>query len=369
MTQVAIAGIGVAEPGEGESLSHAELLYRATRAALDDAELEREDITGAATTSYDYVEGRPLSNQFTLDSIGGVMKPCDLRLGDDGLHALAAGVMGALAEPGGTLVVAGVQMGRSDHSEDTRRAVQELLYEPVFTRPVVAGSRYPEALVFGLRAQQHMVANGLSEDDLADLVAKRSAGTGTTPARTVEEILESPIVGGPLRELHIAPPTDVAAAMILSTQSRSTRMRARVRGIGWSADDALLVHRTLGRDTATAAAASRAYEHAGITDPRAQIDRAEVYNAYGIDEVLGCEALGLYAAGESFTPLKSSGSPRINPTGGVQSSGFARGVSSLAQTVRAIDEIGANGDGSILLAQGWTGCGGSSSAVAVIEVV
>lgn len=367
MIDVAIAGVGVAEPGAGESPSHAELLYRATRAALDDAGLEREDITSAVTTSYDYVEGRALANQFTLDSIGGVMKPCDLRVGDDGLHALAAGSAGALAEPGGVLVVAGVQLARSEHSDETRRTVQELSYEPVLTRPIVAGAMYPEALVFGMRAQAHMASSGLAEDDLADLVARRSAANGAGSRRTAEEVLGSAVVAGPLRELHLASPTDVAAALIVSTDPPSGRVRARVHGVGWAADDALLGHRSLGEDRATTEAAGMAYEMAGIGEPRREIERAEVYNAYGIDEVLACEALDLYAGGETLTGQGSDSSLRINPTGGVQASGFARGVSSLAQTARAIGEMSANGGGT-LLAQGWSGCGGSSSAVVVIEV-
>ena len=88
MPDVVIAGVGVARRGD-EPLSHAELLFRATRAAFDDAGIERDDVTSAVTTSYDYVEGRVLSNQFTLDSIGGVMKSCDLRLGESGVHGLA----------------------------------------------------------------------------------------------------------------------------------------------------------------------------------------------------------------------------------------------------------------------------------------
>jgi len=367
MTGVSIAGVGVAEPAEDERPSHAELLYRATRAALDDAGIEREAITTAVTSSYDYVEGRPLSNQFTLDSIGGVMKPCDLRLGDDGLHALAAGVSAALAEPGAVVVVASVQLRRSEHSEEARRVVQEISYEPVWLRPVIAGARNPEALSFGLRAQRYMAEHGVSEDDLASLVSRRS-GLGSSAARSAEQILDSAVVAGPLRELHVAPPTDVAAALIVSTDPPSGKARGAIRGIGWSAVEGMLGLRDLGEDEATAAAARRAYEQAGIADPADQVDRVEAYNVYGIDELQAVEALGIASAGGAIDAVRGKGSPVVNPTGAQQSAGWARGPASLAGTARALGEMADGNGGGTLVSQGWTGCGGCSSAVAVIEV-
>src|SRR5262249_17247676 len=130
MSTVKVAGIGWAQPGDDERLSNAELLYRSTRQALEDAGIKRDAITSAVTTSYDYVEGRNLSNQFTLDSIGGVMKSCDLRLSDDGVHSIAAGAMEALSEPGGVVVVGSVQMAGTELIDSTNRAVEETIFEP-----------------------------------------------------------------------------------------------------------------------------------------------------------------------------------------------------------------------------------------------
>jgi acetyl-CoA C-acetyltransferase len=360
MTSVSITGLGVAQPAGGERLSHAELLYRATRAALDDAGLERDAITAAVTATYDYVEGRPLSNQFTLDSVGGVMKPCDLRLGDDGLHGLAAGVVSALSDPGGVVVVASVLMGASEHSQETTWGVEELGYEPIYTRPVIAGLPWSEALGFALRARQYLAACGSEEEQLAELVSARSAHNGA--ARSAEQILVSPRVAGPLHELHRAPPADLATTMILSTEPAGGKRRAEIRGVGWATVEGLLTHRELGADEPTAAAAKAAYARAGIVDPAGEVDRAEVYNAYGIDEVLASEALGLVPKGNGLGALIES--KAVNPTGGAQAHGFAKGPTGLAQAARAIEQM----DGGTLVAQGWTGSVGCSSAVAVIEV-
>src|SRR4030042_2464838 len=136
--RVCIVGIGLVESAQSIfELSHKELLFYSTRKALDDAGLERKDIGGAMTSSYDFLEGRSLSNQFTLDSIGGVMKPCDLRLGEDGIYSLFAGYMEVMADPSKFVVVASVQKASERDSEGL--GYQKLIaasMEPVFSRPV-----------------------------------------------------------------------------------------------------------------------------------------------------------------------------------------------------------------------------------------
>jgi hypothetical protein len=93
---VCIVGMGTYESDEPiRELSHREMLFYATRKAMDEAGIQRSDIDVGYTASYDFFEGRSLSNQFTVDSIGGVMKACDERVGDEGvsrLHGSHAGL-------------------------------------------------------------------------------------------------------------------------------------------------------------------------------------------------------------------------------------------------------------------------------------
>jgi hypothetical protein len=80
---------------------------------------------------------------------------------------------------------------------------------------------------------------------------------------------------------------------------------------------------------------------------------------------MAAEALGLAAPGGGFDALL--GGELVNPTGGIQASGWARGAASLVQTVRAIEAMTGE-SGALLASQGWCGCGASSSAVAVFEI-
>jgi acetyl-CoA C-acetyltransferase len=362
MSTVKVAGIGWAKPGDDETLSHAELLYRSTKQALADAGLKRDAITSAVTTSYDYVEGRNLSNQFTLDSIGGVMKSCDLRLSDDGIHSISAGAMEALSEPGGVVVVGAVQMAGTELIDSTNRVVEESIFEPLWLRPVLEGHAHPEALAFGLAARAYLARHGVDEKQLAELVAARSAG-GAEP-RTVAEILDSPVIAGPLHDGHRARRADAAATLILTTDAPNGA-RASIRGVGWCAEDGQIANRDLSEQRPTALAAKRAFEEAGVTDPVAQLTRVEAYNAYGIDEAMTAEALGLAAPGKGLDALLEG--DKVNPTGGIQGSGWARGAASLVQAVKAMEEM-KDQPGALLASQGWSGPGASSSAVAVFEI-
>ena len=134
--QVCIVGMGIYEADEPVTeLAHKEMLFYATRKAMDDAGIEREDIDSGFTASYDSFEGRSLSNQFTLDSIGGVMKACDERVGEEGIFALFAGCMEVMADPSKTVVVAMVQKPSERGPEDIgfKKIIGDTL-EPVFSR-------------------------------------------------------------------------------------------------------------------------------------------------------------------------------------------------------------------------------------------
>lgn len=165
-SRVAIIGIGLTICGAYPELSRKELLYRATKMALEDAGLNREDIGTVFTSSYDFVEGRSLSNQYTLDSIGGVMKPCDLRLGDTGLHRVAAGYMEALIHPSEIVVVASVQKG-SELSGEADNRIKLASLKHLCTRPALANLSMPaEYLLAEMEARLYMHESGVTEQNI-----------------------------------------------------------------------------------------------------------------------------------------------------------------------------------------------------------
>ena len=139
---VCIVGMGVYESEKPiTELAHKEMLFYATRRALDDAGIERKDIDSGFTASMDFLEGRSLSNQFMVDSIGGVMKACDQRVSEEGIYALFAGCMEVMADPSKIVVVAMVQKPSDRDPEDVgyQKIIADTM-EPVFSRPVCKSS-------------------------------------------------------------------------------------------------------------------------------------------------------------------------------------------------------------------------------------
>jgi len=385
--RVCVAGLGRIEAeGPIRDLSHKEMLFYATREALNDAGLERKDIGSAITASFDFLEGRSLSNQYTLDSIGGVMKPCDLRLGDDGIYSLFAGVMEVLSDPTQIVVVASVQKAseRDPQGIGYQKLIADSL-EPVFSRPVCKSVPHLlslEPILAAMEARAFMERTGLGEEDLASVAVKNLNATsgGGRSAVNRRAVLKSDMLSWPIRKMTRAREGDAACAIILASDRRLRDLRGDpvfIRGIGWCSDKSHLPFREPGFSRETRWAARQAYRMAGIHHPDTEFDLAEVSDWYAHRELMHCEALGLCGSDEIGTctadgRFDKGGKLPVNPSGGLLGRGNAIGTSGLLRVAQVVDQIRgkANGfqvkDATVGLAHSW---GGIPTAVAGVAVL
>ena len=386
-TATCIVGIGVVEsPEPMTQLSHKELLFQATRKAMDDAGIEREDIGGAITSSYDFLEGRSLSNQYTLDSIGGVMKPCDLRLGEDGIYNLFAGWMEVMVDPSQVMVLASVQKA----SERDREGVgyQKVLadsMEPVFSRPVckaVPNILGLESVLAAMDARAFFHRTGLKEDDLAKVVIKNLGNSGFKGKNPdIKEILKSDMLSWPIRSMFKAREADAACAIILTSEKKAKSMKGEpvfVRGIGWCSDKSHFASRDQGVSRETRWAAQQAYDMAGIRRPDREIDFAEISDWYAHRELIHCEALGFCRSDEIKGCLadgnfESGGRLPVNLSGGLLGRGNVIGTSGLIRVAQVVERIRGRTRGihsqeaEVGLAHSWSGLPISASGVAILS--
>jgi hypothetical protein len=150
-----------------------------------------------------------------------------------------------------------------------------------------------------------------------------------------EAYLGSKLVATPLRLYDCAPITDGAAALVLTADKTDVRLA----GIGHGTGPVSLRHReTFTSFPATRIAAARAYRMAGVSP--ADIDFAEVHDAFTPFEIISTEDLGFFPAGkggEAVLEGKTAldGILPINPTGGLKARGHPVGASGLAQVVEA----------------------------------
>lgn len=196
---------------------------------------------------------------------------------------------------------------------------------------------------------------GLADDTLARISVKARKHAANNPYAvfreplTVEEVLASPIVYGPLTRLQCCPPTCGAAAAIVVSDEFARRhgidgsvaIAAQVmstdRGSSFAGDMRQLV----GYDM-TVSAARDAYEISGI-DP-ADIPVVELHDCFTSNELLSYEALGLTAEGTAEKFILDGdntygGRVVINPSGGLLAKGHPLGATGLAQCAELVWQL------------------------------
>lgn len=168
-------------------------------------------------------------------------------------------------------------------------------------------------------------------------------------AVTVEEVLGSPHVYGPLTRLQCCPPTCGAAAAVLCTPefARARRLDARVviRAQAMTSDlsstfegDAMdLVGAGIARRAADAV-----YEASGV-DPL-DIPVVELHDCFTANEVISYEALRLTPEGTSDRFVRDGqntygGRVVTNPSGGLLSKGHPLGATGLAQCAELVWQL------------------------------
>jgi acetyl-CoA acetyltransferase len=166
---------------------------------------------------------------------------------------------------------------------------------------------------------------------------------------TVDEVLASPVIFGPLTRLQCCPPTCGAAAAIVVSESFA-RSRGLDAGVAIAAQamttdtpasfDGDLM-RLVGYDM-TAAAARQVYERAGV-DPR-DLKVVELHDCFTTNELISYEALGLTDEGtaEKFIADGDNtygGRVVTNPSGGLLSKGHPLGATGLAQCAELVWQL------------------------------
>jgi acetyl-CoA C-acetyltransferase len=301
-----------------------EMIFEVTTDVLADADIPIADIDAVVTSSVDLWDGGTATNALIADAVGSVMKP-ETRIASDGLGALMQGVMMILADAADLVLV--VSHGKG--SMAPQLSISNWTFDPVYQQTL--GLDY---LIAGaLQARAYMERYGVSEEGcaLAAVKALKNAVKNPFAQRsgeiTVDDVMGSPPLAYPIKQMDAAPPSDGAAALILASEKRVRDLKApavKILGIGSSYDQHYLAHRDLSDGKALSRAAQTAYEMAGIENPVTEIDFMEITTLYSYEELMVTELLGLAQRGggerliqDGFTAME--GSLPVNPSGGMLS--------------------------------------------------
>ena len=381
--RAAIIGIGYTplRPVSPE-VSFRELIFEAAVKAYADAGIEPGQVSTFVSVTEDYVEGTAIADEYVPDQLGAVLKPVHT-ITTDGITGIASLVMQLATEQ----LDIGVIEGHSKASNIVHPAhIEALALDPIYARPLAFHPRY----VAGLEMRAFLEATGNTEEQAA-LVAsvnRRRAlrnPLAAYPANlTAADALASAPVAEPLKRGDIAQPADGAIVLVLARESRLPQLAPKsgrpvfIDGIGWTQDTPNIEERDLSRAAYAGKAAQMAYRRAGITNPTAQLDFAEVDDTFSYKELQHLESLGLARPGESGRLLAEGrfspgGDLPVNPSGGHLGCGYAYDMSGLRSVLEAALQLrGQAGERQLDgvrrgLAQSWRGLPTATGAVAILS--
>lgn len=212
------------------------------------------------------------------------------------------------------------------------------------------------AQYFGGAGAAYAAEYGLAEDTFAKISVKARAHAANNPYAvfrdpvTVEEVLASPQIYGPLTRLQCCPPTCGAAAAVLCSEGfarkHGLRTDVAIKAQAMTTDTASTfssgdMRKVVGYDMAKAAA-QQVYEMAGVTPEDIRV--VELHDCFTTNELLSYEALGLTPEGTAEKFISDGdntygGRVVTNPSGGLLSKGHPLGATGLAQCAELVWQL------------------------------
>jgi len=330
VSATAIIGTGqTRHASRRDDVSQPELVREAAEAALADAAVRPGDLDAVLLANMELFEGRALPELWTGAGAFAAGKPC-MKVATGGTSG-TSGCIAAFHQVAAGLFDLVLVVGFEKHSEGHAQTGMALT-DPFWDRAVASGALGN----FALSISQYVAERGVSAEQAALVAVKARRNAARNPHAhlqigelTVDEVLSSRMLADPVRLLDMCPQSDGACAIVVASAAAARR---RCRRPAWvlaaetrheqpyigDIDRRLVTMRTLRE------AARSAYARAGIGEPLADLDVAEIYEPVSYAELAWYEALGLCAAGEAGRLIEDGvtamdGALPVNPSGGVLS--------------------------------------------------
>jgi acetyl-CoA C-acetyltransferase len=328
MNRCAVIGVGQTKhASKRDDVSLAGLAREAAGRALDDAGLRYADVDAVVIgKAPDMFEGVMMPELYLADALGASGKPM-LRV-----HT-AGSVGGSTAIVAAGLVRAGVHrrvLTVAFEKQSESDAMWALSPKYPFQPPLLAGA----GGYFAPLIRAYIRRSG-APPDVGMLVAvkdrKHALGNPFAhlhmPDISIEAVRASPMLWDPIRYLETCPSSDGACAMVLADEASAARAPAPpawVHGTAMRSEPTMFAGRDQVNPQAGRDCAAELYRQAGITDPRREIDVAEIYVPFSWFEPMWMENLGFSPPNQGWKMTiegvtAMGGELPVNPSGGVLS--------------------------------------------------
>ena len=338
--EVAIIGMGCTRFGELWDKSQGDLIIEAALEAVEDAQIDMKDIQAAwLGTALGGLLGMRLARALKTDYIPVTRVENLCTTATDAMRQAVYAVAAGVCE---IALVVGVEK-----LKDSKYIIAGGMEAPDSTKiePII-----PPATGYALAANRYFEHYGIKFDDGKEALARiavKNHHNGSLNKKahfqreiTMEQVLRAPMIASPLGMFDCCGVSDGAAAAIVTNADMAKNFR----------DDYILVksiqlvtgayQRPLQSSSdfvhfeETVQAAQRAYREAGITDPRREIDLAEVHDCFTITEMIIYEDLGFSPRGQAKDDIAAgtfelSGELPVNTDGGLKCFGHPFGASGL----------------------------------------
>jgi acetyl-CoA acetyltransferase len=347
MTGARVAGVGMTPFGKFPDRLLEDLGLEAVLAALDDAQLGVGDVqavyAGHART------GRLLGRE----NGGG-----QLVMASAGRRGIPVTGVGNFCASGSTAfreAVIAVKSGLYDVV--LALGVEKLSARPEKGKPLTSDGMefegefgFTPPAFFALVAEAYMERTGATREVFAQVAVKNRAHAQYNPYAqyrtpvTVEQVLSSKLVAGPLTLLSCCPTGDGAAAAVLVSERAARRLGGErlVRVLGTGLRSGFGDPTATGHFEVDRATARDVYEQAGV-EP-ADIDVAEVHDAFTVTEVIHYEDLLLCPPGDGRKLVADGhtalgGRIPVSTSGGLLSKGHPLGATGIAQVHEIVTQL------------------------------
>ncbi len=327
--RVAVVGAGMTRFVRRAQETGKELAWQAAKAALDSADMTLDDIDCVAMGSApDAFDGVHMKGEYLSDGAGGFGKPyfrtyvgggTGVFVTIQGWYQVASGLFDTC------LVVAEEKMSSTQpHAQGAFITI----FDNILERPLGPNLLW----IFALEMNRYMSVHGLEKRDIAQVAVKNKRNAADHPAAllgqadiSVDDVLNSDVLAWPVQRLDVSPVSDGAVAVVLAAESVAKRVTDHpvwVEGVGWHLDTAYWTNRDLYYPRYVEYAARKAYEMAGIREPRKEINIAEAYDPFDYKELHHLEGLLLFDKGKAPEAMRDGvlnrdGDLPSTPSGGL----------------------------------------------------
>ena len=397
LRNVAVIGCGQTKHSRRRrDVNLAEMVEDAAWNAMEDAQVTPDEVDAIVIGNMQGFGGVAQPDQWAGDWIGAPGKAV-LRIatggttggsvGQGAIYSVASGMYDTVLavawekhsdskEPGATTGLMHVALANVFHALNYGLGLKHLI------ATTVVGAAAGVA-VYQARFYMHRSGCRIEHLDMVAAKSRRNAAKnkyahlqwlGCTP----EDMAKTEMVAYPFRFGHICPASDGASAIVIAEESIARKKAERpawVKGLAsYSDEENQLMSESNGgvgvldpsEQMGCRVSAMKAYQMAGIKDPKKEIDVAEIYQPFPSQELIFAERLGLFDEGKAWVALEEGemeidGKMPTDPSGGVLATN-AIGSSALQRILEAaLQVMGKAGEHQVpkdvknAVAHGWGG--------------